>query len=57
MRELAAAARDDWEATHLSLGPGFSPGQVVVDRNEAIPASDLRIVKDEGHDGPRMPEL
>lgn len=109
VRELAAAAWEDWEATHVSLDPGFSPGQVVVDLNKATlvthywandaflgptgildgiaalrkipavlihgrrdvsspvvtawrlhrawPASDLRIVEDEGHGGPRMLEL
>jgi proline iminopeptidase len=109
IRELAATAWAEWEATHVSLNPGFSPGPVVVDRNKATlvthywahdaflgptgildgidalrkipavlihgrrdvsspvvtawrlhqawPASDLRIVEDEGHGGPRMWEL
>jgi proline iminopeptidase len=109
VRELAAAAWAEWEATHVSLDPGFSSGPVVVERNKATlvthtwandaflgatgildgigalrtvpavlihgrrdvsspvvtawrlhrawPASDLRIVEDEGHGGPRMWEL
>jgi len=109
VRELVATAWAEWEATHVSLDPGFSPGQVVVDLNKATlvthywandaflgptgildgiaalrtvpavlihgrrdvsspvvtawrlhrawPASDLRIVADEGHGGPRMWEL
>lgn len=109
VRELAAAAWAEWEATHVSLDPGLAPGPIVVDRNKATivthywandaflgptgildgiaalrripavlihgrrdvsspavtawrlhrawPASDLRIVEDEGHGGPRMWEL
>jgi proline iminopeptidase len=109
VRELVATAWAAWEATHVSLDPGFSPGEVVVDLNKATlvthywandaflgptgildgiaalqdvpgvlihgrrdvsspvvtawrlhrawPASDLRIVEDEGHGGPRMWEL
>jgi proline iminopeptidase len=108
-RELAAAVWEEWEATHVSLGPGYEPGPLVVDRNkatlvthywandaflgptgildgiaalrevpavlihgrrdvsapvvtawrlhQAMPASRLHVVEDEGHGGPRMWEL
>jgi proline iminopeptidase len=35
VRERAAVAWADWEATHVSLDPGFVPGPVVVARNKA----------------------
>lgn len=109
IRELAATAWAQWDATHVSLDPGFSPRPVTVDRNQATlvthywandaflgptgildgvgvlreipavlihgrrdvsspvvtawrlhqawPASDLHIVEDEGHGGPRMLKL
>lgn len=34
-RELAATVWEEWESTHVSLGPGHQPGPLVIDRNKA----------------------